>query len=425
MRSRDNRLARERVLRGVALLALGVLAVRLWMGPGSVRAASVGSAGLDSALVVWSAHAPAAVTLHATRIPSRAERDWLVALRRTGSIVRWSAADSAATALVIEPALPAGAPSRVTALGSAGAPVTLHDALGFVDSAHAGRDGAVSWRVSPVGVTTAASMGTHASAVVRDSLSAKPVLVAGQAGWESRFVVTALEEAGWQVRATLTVAPGAVVRLGDEVRIDTSSIGALVALDSTSVLDAAAVSRFVRAGGGLVAAGAAVNHPALRAVVPSRSNRSSPGELGALHGPDPRRGLAARVLQVSGGSVPVERRDGVPLIVARRVGSGRVTAVGYDDTWRLRMAPPDDNAPDDHRRWWSSLVAGVAHRTVTTHSAPLADEAPFASTVHVLGDPDATAGETGMELPWDRLLALLAMGTLLAEWGSRRLRGQA
>ena len=426
MRSPDSvRSLGEGVLRGVSFAALVALAIRLWTGTATTDGSTVvGSVVLDSALAAWSLEAPPVVTLNATSVPDRRQRDWLVALRRGGTAFSWMTADSLGGALVMEPgAIPAAA-ARVTALGAPGGSLMLTDELGRIDSMTTGTGGVATWRASPIGLVRATVNSASAATRVRDSLATRPVLVVGEAGWESKFVTAALEEDGWSVAARLAVAPSALVRQGRAPAIDTSALSAIVVLDSTSSLDAGAVSRFVAEGGGVVAAGAGARHPALRSLLP-RTGRTVDGAVGALMGTSPRDGLDAKTFTVSAGVVPLERRRDNPVVVGRRVGAGRVVGIGYDDTWRLRMTPPDEAAPDAHRAWWSSLVAGVAHSRLTTRGGASVDEAPLAATVDALGEP-LKQGESPSRppaFPWESVLAAAAVVGLLLEWLSRRLRG--
>jgi len=415
----------EYALRGIGLAALIALAVRLWIGSmGSGGSQGVTTQLLDSALAAWTAAPPSRATVNASTVPNGQQRDWLVALRRTDLAIEWTTGDSSGGGLVVEAGPLAASPALITALGAPGSSVVLDDDLGRLDSTATGRDGIARWRASPLGAARAGLGTSTAIAVARDSLLTRPVLVLGQAGWESKFVVTALEEAGWSVSARLAVAPGAVVRQGPPVRIDTSSLSAVVVLDSTAVLDRVEIARFVNEGGGLIASGAGSNHPALRTLLPSRARAASTGAVGALLGPSPREGLFSRTFAVREGAVALERRGDAPVIVGRRVGAGRVIVTGYDDTWRLRMAPPDDNAPEMHRAWWSSLVAGAAHSILVARDAGSVDEAPFAATIEALGPPVRASGTPGeSSWPWDVLLAAIAALALLSEWLSRRLRG--
>ena len=427
MRSRDNaRALLERALRGLSLAAMIALAVRLWTGSTAGESPSIGTESLDSALTAWTVSPPARATLGGAALPDARQRDWLVGLRRTGLDVAWRIADGPSVALVVEPGPLPQASARVAALGTPGSILVLADRLGRIDSASTGDEGGVTWRVGAVGPVTATLGAARAVAQVRDSLLVRPLLVIGQAGWESKFVIAALEEAGWSVAARLTVAPGAVVRQGSRAAIDTGGFSAVIVLDSTSSLDAGSLSRFVNDGGGVVASGAGASHPALRILLPRRS-ASLPGAIGALLGPAPREGLNARTFATAVNAVVLERRGGDPVVVGRRVGAGRVLVTGYDDTWRVRMSPPDESAPAAHRAWWSSLVSSVALARLSRRETGPVDESPLAATVAALGPP-LGVGDTpssGSRVPWEALLALVAAGGLLVEWLSRRLRGVA
>jgi hypothetical protein len=161
--------------------------------------------------------------------------------------------------------------------------------------------------------------------------------------------------------------------------------------------------------------------------MPSRVTATSAGALGALLGPSPRQGLFARTFTTGAGAVALERRGDAPVVIGRRVGSGRVLATGYDETWRLRMTPPDEGAPEAHRAWWSAVVAGVALARLEPRDAGPIDEAPFAAAVQALGPPVAIGERPDREPSWpsDAWLAAVAAVSLLGEWLSRRLRGVA
>ena len=328
--------------------------------------------------------------------------------------------------MVVEAGPLPSSPARVTVLADSGRGVVIADELGRIDSTRAGRDGIAEWRASPIGLATVDLGVSTATAVAHDSLATKPVLVVGLAGWESRFVVSALEEAGWKVAARLMVAPGAVVAQSAPARIDTSTLSAIIVLDSVSAIDGAAIARFVADGGGLIASGSGSRHPSLTQLLASRVSATSSGEIGGLAGPTPREGLFARTFAASAGALALERRGSRPVVVARRAGSGRMIAIGYDDTWRVRMIPTSESAPESHRMWWSSLVASAAHSRPIPRDVPPVDEAPLAATIDALGPPVAADLPSPIShLPWDAWLAALAASALLGEWLSRRLRGVA
>ena len=102
--------------------------------------------------------------------------------------------------------------------------------------------------------------------------------------------------------------------------------------------------------------------------------------------------------------------------------------LGYDETWRWRMAGGDEAAAS-HREWWSRLVAAVAYAPLVRRSATsntVLDEAPLASLIDALGP--ATAYTTQLAPHNDgslvtRALFGLIVASLLLEWTSRRLRG--
>jgi hypothetical protein len=422
MRSRDNvPVGFEFAARAGALVALAVLAWRLFATSGGDRVARVQGDMLDSALHRWTLAPPATAEIATAGLPDGPQRDWLVALRRTGTRVVWHAPDSSGSAAVMT-ALPAPASvPRLTVVSPTFGSVSISDDLGVIDSVPGG--GVRTWRLSSVGSARVRAGASAPVAAVRDSFEVRPVLVVGTAGWEAKFVIAALEESGWPVSARLMVGPGAIVRQGSAQRVDTGSISAVVVLDSVSAIDAGELRRFVSAGGGLVAAGAGTMHGAVRGIRAAQVAGRIGGEIGGLRSDAPRTGLAARTFTAGAGAVILERRGGAPVIAAARVGSGRVVAVGYEDTWRLRMTPDAGEAPARHRQWWSDLVSSVAYARPVSRSGVDTDEAPFAAAVQALGAPGAGSLGGGSSIPWNGLLFVFAMLALLSEWASRRLRG--
>jgi hypothetical protein len=103
---------------------------------------------------------------------------------------------------------------------------------------------------------------------------------------------------------------------------------------------------------------------------------------------------------------------------------GRVVQLGYDETWRWRLAGTGD-APAAHREYWSSVVSAAAYRaTSPVAAARTSDAAPLASLYSDLGAPSAPRAvplAIGAGLHWWMFVALALL--LLAEWTSRRLRG--
>src|SRR5688572_1613223 len=247
MRSPDSRRSVfESVLRVVSVAAMATLAARFWFGVESAQPeASATTPTLDSALAAWSQEAPRRATIRASMTPDATQRDWLLALRRTGSDLSWTAGDTLGSALVIEAGPLGEGLSRLALLGMPDRTVLVADRLGRVDSIRIGRTGAASASLRPLGAIRAELGGSSPVTAERDSLVAKPLLLVGFAGWEGKFVAAALEEAGWRVSTRMTVAPGAVVRQGGGAAIDTGSYSALIVIDSVSPLDAGVITRFV------------------------------------------------------------------------------------------------------------------------------------------------------------------------------------
>src|SRR6185312_10232784 len=101
------------------------------------------------------------------------------------------------------------------------------------------------------GTVKATVNGTTASAIRRDSLSVKPVLVIGVAGWKAKFITNSLEEYGWKVDGRYELFPKGPVILGPaSPQIDTAHYSLVVAADTAAGKYAGAIENFVRSGGG-------------------------------------------------------------------------------------------------------------------------------------------------------------------------------
>lgn len=434
MRSRGEgwRRTAERVLRGVALAAAAWLAVRAW----TERAASdamhtARSAALDSALAVWTASAPSRVHLGADRLPSRAQRDWLVALRRAGARVSWQPATApSASGMVVESVPSPAGQSRLALVASPGEVARIGDALGEVAASTIAAGAALSLEGRLSGAVRAELPAATLVSAARDSAVLRHVLVLGSAGWESKFVAAALEEDGWPVRIGVVLAPGASVGEGSAGQggapgLDTARLSAVVVLDSASVPNATALRRYVENGGGVVLAGSAARAGGIAPLLPARAPRRDPGVLAAPAGDRARASLPAWVFgELAPDGVALERRGARAVVAVRRAGAGRVLVSGYEDTWRWRMTGQDEDAPGAHRAWWSRLVASVVYASVGERSVPPLDEAPLAAATAHLGSPLPPA--EGPRTPWrpsDAVLFAILVLALLGEWFSRRLRG--
>lgn len=452
----------ERLLRGIALVAL----VTAWwqlLQPSGADARARRSAPLrlsegDSSLGVLqraiiaeaAAHSDSIVrdtlVLHLNAVPGPQFRAALSSVRAAGWPVAWRDSTEARGLALSASRVPTpDAPVEVRAITASAQPLVLRDAGGLLDSVPSATGGA-SWRLASVASPLRARQGRATATVsVPSAVSARRVLVVGQPGWESKFVVVALEESGWSVDGSLRVSPSGVVTVGAPQALDTTRYAAVVVVDSMTV-NAAAYARFVREGGGLVLGGDALRIPALSALQPARASERRGAIAGGLLTESPRLGLEAwevtphpdaLVLQVDRG----DHGHDEPALLARRIGRGRVVAMPYRETWRWRMQGTDDGLAD-HRAWWqAALAAAVPASWAAPHAASdpyPQDAAPWADLVALAGAPSAPNSAGGQaeatrtatvghgEVPLHRNLPVLftvALTALLAEWASRRLRG--
>ena len=266
----------------------------------------------------------------------------------------------------------------------------------------------------------------HARATAPDSLLPRQVVMLGRAGWEGKYVMAALEERGWKVSSRIRVGPSVFVTQGTPLALDTAHTSVVIALDSSAASYASAIASFERSGGGVVLAGDAPLASGLRALAPGRAATRVAAATLSFASAAPRRALGYfPIVSLAADAVPLEARDGRVIVAARRAGAGRVLQLGYDETWRWRLAGSGD-APTAHRDYWSTVVSAAAYRAAT----PVAsgeqpdDAAPLASLYAGLGAPTPPAGATLHVTPGLRwwMFAALAL-LLLAEWASRRLRG--
>ena len=388
---------------------------------------------ISEALARWTRQKPTdSIHLTLGSAPDAAQRDWLVALRRTGVGISWRAPSVPMLAIATEPLAEPRDRSRISVSAPEGSALVLSDEVGTIDSLTIGGLGATV--IAPAIGATAGRSGLHrAEALARDSLVIRRLLVIGKAGWESRFAITALEEGGWQVDARLVVAPGAVVRQGLPGAIDTSRYSAVVVLDASATDGAAAITRYARSGGGVVLAGSASAASGYASLTPGRSSPRW----------EPTVRLAAQpASQASAGYLPIrslgreavvlQAGDGGVAVAAHRVGSGRVVQSGYDETWRWRMSGGEEG-PEGHRAFWTGLITAAAYAP-SVERAPmplraLGEAAPLASLIAAMGPARTSAFDGGTRSSqgpgYDSLLFAIAVTAFLAEWASRRLRGAA
>ena len=151
-------------------------------------------------------------------------------------------------------------------------------------------------------------------------------------------------------------------------------------------------------------------------------------------------------------AIPLEKRGAAVTSAARRFGAGRVLQLGYDDSWRWRMAGGDTGLRD-HRQWWTRQVSSVAYASHIPRASPEGAEkaaSPVAPTANrrggLAGNPSAhddpaplsdlvanigpatsmglmsSSGPSSDYMAW---LFVLLVAALFAEVASRRTRGAA
>jgi hypothetical protein len=336
-------------------------------------------------------------------------------------------------------------------------------------------------------VVEAAVGPVRAQGAARDSLEPRRLLVLGSAGWETKFIIAALEERGWTVDAQIALAPGGDVAQGAVLgsasaalpapttapsaaagvagvdgapglgrfqggrpgmamglaapppappaapgarlprlgAIDTARYSAVIAVDSTAGREAVRIGRFVRSGGGLVLFAAAADGPGFRSLAPGRAGDLLGEEGRRLEGLARRDSLPVRPLVgLRADAVVLERRGEHVVTAARRDGVGRVVETGALELWRWRMAGGDGGA-EDARAWLARLVAGVAHSGRHPRDVPALDPAPLATLIDHLGQAvePPPPSPPGTNALPAWIFGVLC-GALLLEWLSRRLRSR-
>jgi hypothetical protein len=340
--------------------------------------------------------------------------------------VSWSGDSLPATAIEVAARNDPAGGVRAYVAAPTGTRATLSDAIGLIDTVGiASGANALALPVS-AGALDLLVGAQHARASAPDSLLARQVVVLGRAGWEGKFVMAALEERGWKVSSRLRVGPTVFVTQGTPLALDTAHTGVVIALDSSAASYAGAISSFERSGGGVVLAGDAPLAAGLRALAPGRAGSRIAAASLSFASAAPRRALGFfPIVSLASDAVALESRDGRVIAAARRAGAGRVVQLGYDETWRWRLAGSGD-APTAHRDYWSTVVAAAAYRAAAPVPArsQRADAAPLASLYADLGDPTLPAAAALHVTPGLRwwMFAMLAL-FLFAEWSSRRLRG--
>ena len=418
----------EGVARVVAFAALAALLSRALMPP-RASGTEVSGTSIEQDLARWTSAAPSAVHVRFDAAPAPSVRDWLRALSRSGTRAEWSATRVLRpSAIAAEPTVEPDGGTRVRVASAGPEPVSVADAAGLIDSLDSGGNAELELATIE-GDLHARGTTFTASTTVRDSVELRPVLVLGVASWEAKFTIAALEERGWRVASRLRVSPGVEITQGPLGTIDTSRYSAVVVLDSSASTVAESIARYARSGGGVVLAANTARLGSLSSVAPGSVGTRAAGVAGAVASATPRNGLALYpVATVRSDAVPLESRGSAITIAARRIDAGRVIQVGYDETWRWRMSG-GDAALAAHREWWSRLVSSVAYaplsRRVSAGDVAI-DEMPLASLVDAIGPaaPPRAAPRSRPDSPRTTLILFaIAVGALLLEWASRRLRG--
>jgi hypothetical protein len=416
------------VERAMRVLVLLVLAFAAWMAsraPEEARPARTSSNGLVASLTQWTSSPPSAAHAMLDTAPDRIHRAWLRALRRAGTAITWSG--DSIPALAVE-AAPVASPTggwRLWIAAPRGARVAVADDIAPLDTVVATAGGAHVLAPVVAGALTAAVGRQRASAGLRDSLLARRLLVLGSASWEAKFVISALEEAGWGVDARLSVAPGVEVTQGFARVPDTARHAAVIVLSAPSSQASSAIARYVRGGGGVILSGAAASG-ALGEIAAGRvGSRTRPASV-AFADNAPRQALGFLSIVPRADAIVLEERGGRVAAAVRRLDQGRVLQLGYDETWRWRLAG-GAHAVEAHRSWWTTLVASVAYRAAVPVARVVPDDdAPLARLIDAVGPPreapsPRASASRWVPSPW--LLFAIISALLVAELASRRLRG--
>ncbi len=428
------------LLHGVGLLCMALL---LWhfLTPEMARRDQlrVGSDGrLNESLAALVSSASDTIDVQLRASPDARTRAVLRALRGSGRRLQLTS-ERALTpvAVSVQAEWRASGGTRVQTVGADSVPAVIGDGAGIIESAILASAG-TQFRTGPVQgvlrVGTGAASAAASPVVARAPQSAR-VLVVGEATWESRFLIAALEEAGWPVDAAVSLSPKVTVTSGSGRVPSRDKQSIVVLLPGASRSTMGALPDFVSMGGGLVIVGDAARSAGLASLRAGSPGATIAGEVGAESGTDARQGLdLVPIATLVNGGVPLELRNGRIAIAARRVGAGRVVQVGYQNSWLWRMAGNDD-APLAHRRWWTDILSGVVPQTAPMKRLSLdaehdtLDAAPIAALARDVGIPRIrpssvrTTSRTFIASLDPRWLLGVALLSMLASWLLRRWRG--
>ncbi|MEN8375999.1 MAG: hypothetical protein ABFS34_11165 [Gemmatimonadota bacterium] len=204
-----------------------------------------------------------------------------------------------------------------------------------------------------------------AGAWVEDASAPRVVVLGEAAGWEPRYAIRALEEAGFDVRARLALGRGRSVEDDAAGGLDSADVVVILPGAALSTGDADEVAALVlERGGGALLAGPPPARLAERLGLPvgARFAESGadiawtlPADLAPLPAGVPeRRPLTAEP--------PVGARVGASAgadatLLLRAAGAGRAAWTGLTRTWRWRL---QEGATEAHAAYWAALADWLA-----------------------------------------------------------------
>jgi hypothetical protein len=431
----------EGVLRAAVLASLALMLRQSLRSGAAETGATIRSRGIGGdVLTSWSraSRPPHTIAIHLATLPNSEQRAWLGALAGAGSTIKWNG-DLPPIMIDAQPlAAPTGG-TKVSVASAKGSLAELTDRIGRIDTVRLVGGGASVTLGAGTDSIAARVGGSSASTLLRDSVVLRKVLVIGSAGWESKFVVAALEEEGWKVDALIRLAPGVDVTQGPPVAIDTAHYSAVVAIDSTAAPYANRIVEYARNGGGVILEPSAA---ALDAMSPLRSGNASRGSSDSNADAGDAITLSTLplgpIISLRPDAVTLEKRGATTAVAAVRIAAGRSLQLGYSDTWLWRMNGGDAGVAD-HRKWWTRLVSSVAfaprvpRASVRTSAAETkngaaaasaGDPAPYADMIATIGIGTSIGlmlrGESSRSTVW---LFVVFAAALVGEIASRRTRG--
>jgi hypothetical protein len=368
----------------LALLAAALLVPAVWRDPSAAPRPFRITDGTGADAVARAALTAPLVVRETVRPPDAAELDALAAAAQRAPLL--AARPSGAGAVQVDaPVRPradraAALPFRLRARPGAEVLIRLREGGGVVDSVRLRADGvgrvAGAFRVRPARPgwrewsVEAEGRASTTGAWVDTAVAPRVVVRVGLPGWESRFVIRALEESGARVDARFDLGRGLAVGQGGG---DALTPARLAAADAVLVLDGAplsageavALADFAARGGGVLAAGDRAGTAALGAVRPGAAavptdagalRWTAPAELATLP-PDRIRLAAAPFAGVGPATVVAASSAQGGILALRPLGRGRVASLALTDTWRWRM---EAARVAEHREFWRSLVDWLA-----------------------------------------------------------------